>query len=227
MRLLLVEDDPSLAHGLLEALAGERFQCDHVATAEAARAASRLTPYDLAIVDLGLPDMDGLVLVKRLRERGEALPILILTARDGLQDRVEGLDQGADDYLAKPYLLPELLARIRALLRRSQARPQPVVGLGGLELDQTTREARLDGQPLELTGREWSVLERLLLASPKVVAKDKLTESLSCWDREITGNAVEIYVSRLRAKLQGSRVGIRTVRGIGYRIEEVSADADA
>lgn len=219
MRILLVEDDPTLAAGICEALARERWSVDHVGAAEPAAGAVALTAYDLAIVDIGLPGMDGLSLVRRLRREGRNLPILILTARDGLEDRVDGLDSGGDDYLTKPFLLPELLARLRALIRRSRASASPILVVGPLALDQVGHTASLGGEPLELTGREWSVLEQLMLAAPRVANKSRLAESLGQWDREITANAVEIYISRLRGKL-GARMAIRTVRGIGYRLEE-------
>ena len=219
MRILLVEDDLILAAGIREALEREQWAVDHLAAAEPAEAAIGHTAYDLAIVDIGLPGMDGLELVRRLRQQGRPLPILILTARDGLQDRVAGLDLGADDYLTKPFLLPELLARLRALVRRSRASANPILAVGSLCLDQAGRSATLGGEALDLTGREWSVLEQLVLAAPRVANKARLADSLSQWDKEITPNAVEIYVSRLRAKL-GERMLIRTIRGIGYRLEE-------
>jgi DNA-binding response OmpR family regulator len=219
MRILLVEDDLPLAAGLVEALERERFQLDHLARAEPAEAVLAHTAYDLAIVDIGLPGMDGLELIRRVRRGGVLTPMLILTARDALDDRVQGLDLGADDYLVKPFLLPELLARVRALIRRSRAAASLVLDVGALCLDMARRSASLAGVALELTGREWDVLEQLALAMPKVVAKDKLADSLSQWDKEVTVNAVEIYISRLRGKLAAGGVDIRTVRGIGYRIE--------
>ena len=219
MRVLVVEDDLTLAAGLVEALEREGFRVDHLGAAEPAEGAFGLTAYDLAIVDIGLPGMDGLELIRRVRRRGTLTPILILTARDALDDRVGGLDAGGDDYLLKPFLLPELLARVRALIRRSRAAASLVLKVGELALDVQAHRATLVGEALELTGREWNVLEQLALAVPRVVAKQKLADSLSQWDKEITPNAVEIYVSRLRAKLAGSGVGIRTVRGIGYRLE--------
>lgn len=219
MRILLVEDDPTLAAGIREALERERMMADHLTAAEPAESAIGLIAYDLAVVDIGLPGMDGLELVRRLRQQGHTLPILILTARDGLQDRVMGLDLGADDYLTKPFLLPELLARLRALIRRSRASANPTLSVGALSLDPAGHAASLDGAALDLTGREWSVLEQLMLAAPRVANKARLAESLSHWDKEISANAVEIYISRLRAKL-GERMVIRTIRGIGYRLEE-------
>lgn len=225
MRVLVVEDDLTLAAGLVEALEREGFRVDHLGAAEPAEGAFGLTAYDLAIVDIGLPGMDGLELIRRVRRRGTLTPILILTARDALDDRVGGLDAGGDDYLLNPFLLPELLARVRALIRRSRAAASLMLQVGELALDVQAHRATLLGEALELTGREWNVLEQLALAVPRVVAKQKLADSLSQWDKEITPNAVEIYVSRLRAKLAGSRVGIRTVRGIGYRLEAGDAAA--
>lgn len=220
MRVLLVEDDRPLAAGLREGLEREALCVDHVGDAERAWSALLVTAYDLAIVDIGLPGMDGFELVRRLRASGRHVPVLMLTARDGLEDRVRGLDTGADDYLVKPFLLPELLARVRALIRRSRDAGTPLLRFGPIVLDLACRNAFLDGAPLELTGREWDVLEHLMLAAPRVVAKSKLADSLSRWDNEITTNAVEIYVSRLRAKLAPAAVTIRTVRGIGYRLDE-------
>lgn len=219
MRLLLVEDDWPLAAGLREGLEREAFQVDQVDCGEHALSALALTHYDLVLVDIGLPGIDGFELVRRLRRAGSSIPLLVLTARDALEDRVHGLDIGADDYLLKPVLLPELVARVRALIRRSRAAASPRLCFGALELDLALHQAHLDGAALELTGREWDVLEQLMLAAPKIVSKHTLAESLSRWDKEITGNAIEIYVSRLRGKL-GAAVAIRTVRGIGYRLEE-------
>lgn len=227
MRVLVVEDDVTLAVGLEEGLLRENFQVDRLDAAEPAETTLCHTAYDLAIVDIGLPGMDGLELIRRIRRRGVLTPILILTARDGLDDRVVGLDAGGDDYLVKPFLLPELLARVRALIRRSRAAASLVLSVGPLTLDVQRHTAALGGAALELTGREWDVLEQLALALPRVVAKQKLVDSLGQWDKEVTPNAVEIYVSRLRAKLAGSGVGIRTVRGIGYRIEVEANDAQS
>lgn len=220
MRVLLVEDDAMLADGLRDVFTGMGFSLDHLSAAEPALGAVDLTHFDMLVVDLGLPGMDGLELVRRVRARGHKVPIMILTARDALEDRVRGLNEGADDYLVKPFAMPELMARTQALIRRSQSNAQSVIALGPLTLDIGTHEAQLNGELLALTGREWNVLQSLLLATPRVLTKTKLADSLSQWDKEITLNAVEIYVSRLRAKLQGSGVNIRTVRGIGYRLEE-------
>jgi DNA-binding response OmpR family regulator len=221
MRLLLLEDDRIVATGIVEGLARSGMSVDHLESAEPAETAAILTTYDLVIVDLGLPGMDGLEFIRRLRTRNLTLPVLILTARDGLEDRVKGLDIGADDYLLKPFLLPELQARIRALIRRSKATVTSQVKFGSLGLDLGLRTATISDHPLDITSREWEVLQHLILCAPNVLPKQKLAESLSCWDNEISPNAVEIYVSRLRAKLSDSSVLIRTVRGIGYRLELV------
>ena len=218
MRLLLVEDDATVAAGICEVIEREAWRIDHLAAAEPAIGAIGLTAYDAAIIDVGLPGMDGFELVRRLRAQDATLPILMLTARDGLDDRVTGLDCGADDYLIKPFLAPELLARLRALIRRSHARTQSVMTVGPLSLDVAAHTVAVAGEAVTLTGRELSVLEQLMLAAPKVAGKAQLMERLGQWDREITPNAIEIYISRLRTKL-GDTVTIRTVRGIGYRIE--------
>lgn len=220
MRILLVEDDMMLADSIREGLEKNGFSVDHLAAAEPAESALTLTHYDLAIIDIGLPRMSGLELIRRFRQRGVTLPVLVLTARDGLDDRIQGLDLGADDYMVKPFQLPELLARMRALIRRSCSASSSELKAGQIRLDLARREATLGGNPLELTGREWDILQQLMLASPNVLTKQKMVESLSGWDNEITANAVEIYVSRLRQKLAESGVEIRTIRGIGYRLDE-------
>lgn len=220
MRILLVEDDAIIAQGLREGLLRAQLRVDHVTTAEAAEQALLLTTYDLAIVDIGLPGMDGLQLIRRVRRAEVRIPIIILTARDAMDDRIAGLDIGADDYLVKPFPLPELLARIRALIRRSCFAAGSELAYGPLRLNLATRQAQHGELPLELSGREWAVLEHLMLAAPRVMLKSKLVESLSSWDGELTANAVEIYVSRLRAKLSACGLHIRTVRGVGYRLEE-------
>ncbi|MDR0529113.1 MAG: response regulator transcription factor [Zoogloeaceae bacterium] len=219
MRLLLIEDDLPIAEALAEGFAQSGFSLDRLPRAEAAEAALETTSYDLAVIDLELPGIGGLELIRRLRLKRVALPILILTARDALEDRVRGLDIGADDYLVKPFLFPELLARVRALIRRSRAAACSDLVFGPLRLRLDSRCASLKDAPLDLTGREWDVLQHLMLAAPKVVSKQKLMESLSDWDNEVSPNAVELYISRLRGKLAAHKVVIRTVRGIGYRLE--------
>lgn len=195
------------------------YTVDWVGSGERAVQALEAESFDLAIVDIGLPGIDGLQLTQRIRASGCTMPVLILTARDALQDRVQGLDLGADDYMLKPFELPELLARLRALLRRSQAATSAVLSFGPLEMDTAHRRVTLAGQLMELGPREWSVLEYLLLQAPKPAAKDKLLAALTGWDKEITPNAIEVYISRLRAKLDPAGVALRSIRGFGYRLE--------
>lgn len=220
MRILLVEDDTLLADSIREGLEKGGFTVDHLDAAEPAVSALGLTHYDLAIVDIGLPGMSGLDLIRRLRQRNIQVPVLILTARDALDDRISGLDLGADDYMVKPFQLPELQARLRALIRRSRSSASSELAAGTVRLDLARRVATASGDNLDLTGREWEILQQLMLAMPNVVNKQKMAESLSEWENEITANAVEIYISRLRQKVQGCGIEIRTIRGIGYRLDE-------
>jgi len=232
MRLLLVEDDVMVASGIKLGLTDAGYAVDWVGTGERAEDVLRAELFDAAIIDIGLPHMDGLELTRRLRRpdmASPALPVLILTARDALHDRVQGLDFGADDYMVKPCELPELLARLRALLRRSQAATTAVLSFGPIELDTANRRAaaRRDGQShvIELGPREWTVLEYLLINAPKPASKDKLLQALTGWDKEITSNAVEVYISRLRGKLEPHGVALRSIRGFGYRLELVGPAA--
>lgn len=216
-----------VASGIKLGLSNAGYTVDWVGSAERAEQALDKDSFDLAIVDIGLPGLNGLELTQRLRARGLAMPVLILTARDALHDRVQGLDLGADDYMLKPFELPELLARLRALLRRSQAATTAVLSLGPLEMDTAQRRVSLAGQTMELGPREWTVLEYLLLQAPKPAAKDKLLAALTGWDKEITPNAIEVYVSRLRAKLEPAGVALRSIRGFGYRLELLPAASHA
>lgn len=231
MRLLLVEDDVMVASGIKLGLTGAGYAVDWVGSGERAEEVLKTEVFDAAIIDIGLPHMDGLELTRRLRRSeiaSAAMPVLILTARDALRDRVQGLDLGADDYMIKPFELPELLARLRALLRRSQAATSAVLAFGPIELDTANRRAcaRRSGHvtAIELGPREWTVLEYLLIHAPKPASKDKLVQTLTGWDKEITANAVEVYISRLRAKLEPHGVSLRSIRGFGYRLE-LSEDA--
>jgi DNA-binding response OmpR family regulator len=229
MRLLLVEDDVMVASGIKLGLSDAGYAVDWVGSAERALEVTQTETFDVAVVDIGLPRMDGLALTEALRKAGHSMPVLILTARDALQDRVQGLDMGADDYMVKPFELPELLARLRALLRRSQAATSATLSFGPLELDTAQRLAciRLDASaggvtvPIELGPREWTVMEYLLLQAPKPANKDKLLQALTGWDKEITPNAVEVYISRLRGKLEPHGIALRSIRGFGYRLELV------
>lgn len=227
MRLLLVEDDVMVASGIKLGLCDAGYTVDWVGSGERAEQALDRESFDLAIVDIGLPGIDGLELTRRLRERGLAMPVLILTARDALHDRVQGLDLGADDYMVKPFELPELLARLRALLRRSQAATSAVLSFGPLEMDTAHRRVTLAGQVMDIGPREWTVLEYLLMQAPKPAAKDKLLAALTGWDKEITPNAIEVYVSRLRGKLEPAGILLRAIRGFGYRLELAGATDDA
>ncbi len=224
MRLLLVEDDVMVASGIKLGLSDAGYAVDWVGSAERALEVTQSESFDVAVVDIGLPLMDGLALTQALRKNGHSMPVLILTARDALQDRVQGLDMGADDYMVKPFELPELLARLRALLRRSQAATSATLSFGPLELDTAQRQAciRATGgaaQAIELGPREWTVMEYLLLQAPKPANKDKLLQALTGWDKEITPNAVEVYISRLRGKLEPHGIALRSIRGFGYRLE--------
>jgi DNA-binding response OmpR family regulator len=225
MRLLLVEDDVMVASGIKLGLAGAGYAVDWVGSAERALEAVAVDAFDAAIIDIGLPRIDGLELTRQLRQGGYTLPVMILTARDALQDRVQGLDMGADDYMVKPFELPELLARLRALLRRSQAATSASLCFGALTLDTALRQAHANGQPIELGPREWTVMEYLLLQAPKPAAKDKILAALTGWDKEITANAVEVYISRLRGKLEPHGIALRSIRGFGYRLELDALDA--
>ena len=210
-----------MASGIKLGLIDAGYAVDWVGSAERALEATLRESFDIAIIDIGLPGMNGLALTQLLRKNGHAMPVLILTARDALTDRVQGLDIGADDYMIKPFELPELLARLRALLRRSQAATSSVLGFGPLEMDTATRQAciRPGGQSLELGPREWTVLEYLLINAPKPANKDKLLQALTGWDKEITPNAIEVYISRLRCKLEPHGIALRSIRGFGYRLE--------
>ena len=224
MRLLLVEDDVMVASGIKLGLSDSGYAVDWVGSAERALEVTQSETFDIAVIDIGLPQADGLALTQALRQAGHSMPMLILTARDTLQDRVQGLDRGADDYMVKPFELPELLARLRALLRRSQAATSAVLSFGPLELDtaqrrSTIRVAGAASVVLELGPREWTVMEYLMLQSPKPANKEKLLQALTGWDKEITPNAVEVYISRLRSKLEPHGVVLRSIRGFGYRLE--------
>ena len=220
LRLLIVEDDGSLAAGLARALGLEGYAVEHLETGEAALARIAEATFDLVVLDIGLPGIDGFEVLRRMRLAGYAMPVLVLTARDAVGDRVHGLDLGADDYMTKPFALPELAARVRALIRRGQADSGPRTTHGPLELDRAGRRAFLQGAPLELAAREWAVLQILLEKVEKVVSKESFIESLTNWEEDLSANAIEVYISRLRGKLEPAGIRIRTVRGFGYMLEE-------
>ncbi len=222
MRILLAEDDPVIADGICRALRRGGCAVDHVADGMEADAALAGQVYDLLILDLGLPRMNGIDVLKRLRARKSAQPVLILTAQDGVDDRVRGLDAGADDYLTKPFALPELEARVRALTRRGTGQPR-CIEIGQLSYDQADRVVKIGGQLVDLSAREIGLLEIFLLRVGRLVSKDQLVDHLCGWGEEVSSNAIEVYVHRLRKKLEDSGVRIVTVRGLGYCLENPDA----
>ena len=214
MRVLLVEDDRMIGQAVLDALQAEHYAADWVRDGIAADAALRDQPYDAVILDLGLPGRGGLEVLSALRARGAKVPVLVATARDAVADRIAGLDAGADDYVVKPFDLSEMLARLRALIRRSAGRAEPMLQHKGVCLNPATREASIDGRPVALSAREWAVLEPMLLRPGVVFSRSQLEEKLYGWKEDISSNAVEVYIHGLRKKL-GAEL-IQTVRGLGY-----------
>jgi two-component system, OmpR family, response regulator len=220
MRILLAEDDPALADILTRTCKQDGYNVDSVGDGVSADLALTTETYDALILDLGLPRMDGLEVLKRLRKRGSHLPVLILTARDAIEDRVAGLDAGADDYLPKPFDITELRARLRALVRRHHGGSASVtLELGNLFLDTSSLQVFLNGAEFELPTRERELLASLLHRAGKVVSKQTLTSAISSWDSTVGSNAVEVYIHRLRKKLEPAGIAIRTIRGLGYLIE--------
>jgi DNA-binding response OmpR family regulator len=220
MRILLIEDDELVADAVVRGLAQAGFTVDHAGSAEGGRAALAAEPFDLAVIDIGLPGADGLSLLNSLRSRGTAMPVLVLTARDTLADKVRAFDLGADDFLTKPFEQAELAARCRALIRRANLSPSGMVRIGRLTIDLNGRQLQVDEQPVELTRREWLLLESLAHNLGRIVTKDRLMQALAGWEQDLTPNAVETHISRLRGKL-GSAARIRVVRGLGYRLDDV------
>lgn len=224
MRLLLVEDNPQLAELVHDGLTGQGFAIDRCGSLKEALAARAAASYDLILLDLGLPDGDGMSLVRELRQGNDSTPILILTARGGLNDRLIGLDGGADDYLVKPFEIAELAARCRALLRRPGASLGVVLHLGNVALDTTTRTVTVNEQRIEVPPREAALLEHLLRRAEQVVRRNQLEESLYSFGEDVTPNALESAVSRLRKRLTAAdaNVMVRTAHGIGYAIFQQS-----
>lgn len=226
MRVLLVEDDPGLGSGLQVALKPEGYAVDWLTDGVQALQALETAPFDLVILDLGLPRLDGLSVLRQLRAQGNSTPVLILTARDAVQDRIDGLDSGADDYLIKPFDTTELKARIRALLRRSSGRAQPTLNLRGVEIDPSTQQVHYQGKPVALTRREYALLHEMLSQPGHVFTRDTLQQLLYGWDEDVESNAMEVHIHHLRKKLFPKL--IRTLRGIGYVIDkEDPASAEA
>jgi two-component system OmpR family response regulator len=222
MRILIAEDDQVLADGLLRSLRSSGAAVDHVASGSEADAAL-LTghEFDLLILDLGLPRLHGLEVLRKLRGRGSSLPVLILTAADGIDERVKGLDLGADDYMAKPFSLQELEARVRALTRRGMGATSNAIRHGPLVYDQAGRVATLNDRMVDLSARELGLLEVLLQRVGRLVSKDQLVEHLCEWGEEVSNNAIEVYIHRLRKKIEKGPVRIATVRGLGYCLEKI------
>ena len=219
MRLLIVEDNRPLSRSLSDAFRAKGYAVDCAHAGEDEEAALHTQPYDLVILDLGLPDFDGLELLRRLRRRRSRVPVLVLTARDSLENRVEGLNVGADDYVVKPFALAELEARAGALIRRGVGGSGAVVTHGRLTLDTVGRVAAIDGVALDLPRRELCLLELLLLRAGQVVEKQKLHDKLFAFDDEAGVNALELYVHRLRKRLEPAGIRVRTIRGLGYLLE--------
>jgi DNA-binding response OmpR family regulator len=216
MRLLLVEDDAMIGEAVLDLLRAEHHAVDWVRDGEMADTATLTQTYDLILLDLGLPRRDGLEVLRTWRARKLRTPVLIATARDSVAQRVQGLDAGADDYILKPYDVDELLARIRALLRRADGRAEPTYEYKGVSINPATREVRVQGEPVVLSGREWSVLEPLLARPGRVLSRSQLEEKLYSWKDAVNSNAIEVYIHGLRKKL-GAEL-IQNVRGVGYMV---------
>jgi two-component system response regulator QseB len=218
MKILLAEDDPLIGTSVEQALRMEGYAIDWVRDGRAAELALDSSTYALLLLDLGLPRQDGLTLLKLQRQKNNMIPVLIVTARDAVSDRVAGLNLGADDYLVKPFDLHELIARVRALIRRHAGRAQPEMRLGALKLNQLTHEVTLGDKPVALSQREFSLLECLMETPGTVLSKEQLEERIYGWDEEVSSNAIEVHLHNLRRKL-GSE-WIRNVRGVGYKVAE-------
>jgi two-component system, OmpR family, response regulator QseB len=220
MRILLVEDDSMIGESVRKGLRHDGFSVDWVKDGRAAEIAVDNGVYDLMLLDLGLPKKDGLETLKSVRARGHRLPVLIVTARDAVADRVKGLDEGADDYLVKPFDLEELSARIRALLRRQSGRAEPVIQIGDVSMNPATREVLRKGEPVHLSAREFALLRAFLDRPGAVLSRAQLEEKLYGWEEEIESNAVEVYIHALRKKL--GHAFIKNVRGVGYMVPKIS-----
>ena len=218
MKILIVEDDALLQEGVALALGGEGYVTDCAAKGAQAETLLHSGQYSLIVLDLGLPDMDGAALLRRWRRQGIDLPVLILTARDALEDRVSGLDAGADDYLVKPFAPAELKARVRALIRRYQGRSDNQIQHGDLTLNLASLQVSVENQPIEVTPKEFALLTRLLMRIGQTVHRETLQQDLYSWQDDNGSNTLEVHIHNLRRKLGKDR--IKTVRGVGYRLEE-------
>ena len=223
MHILLVEDDAPLAESIAAAMQTQGWRADVSARGEPVPASLQADAYDALVLDIGLPGIDGLETLRRVREQGSFLPVLMLTARDGVEDRVLGLEHGADDYLVKPFAITELIARLRALVRRHELRRSQTLMLAALHFDADARIATIDGQPVRLSARECIVLQYLMLKTGQIVAREQLAALVPGWNAGTSDNALELLVSRLRAKIEPAGVRLRTVRGLGYLLEPVAA----
>ncbi|NKB50672.1 MAG: response regulator [Rhizobiaceae bacterium] len=221
MRILLVEDNQRLGAGL-KRLLDASYAVDHVLTGENGLAAAQSQPYDLIILDLSLPDTDGLEVLREIRNGKLTMPVLILTARDELDDRIAGLDLGADDYMTKPFELTELEARVRALLRRVSMEKTSLLQIGSLIFDLRNNQVTAENEPLDLSARETMVLRALMMANGRLLSKSQLLDSITRFDDDVSENAIEQYVSRLRRKLTGHGLSINAARGLGYHLSETS-----
>jgi two-component system OmpR family response regulator len=215
MRILVVEDDALLADGLTQVLKRSGHAVDQVRTGLQADNLLRITSYELVVLDVGLPGIDGFEVLRRLRSRRSKANVLVLTARDGVEDRVHGLDLGADDYLTKPFSVTEFEARVRALSRRPTLAAASIV-IRGLSVDVEAKRVKVNDVPIDLTVREWALLELFLARPGRVLSKEQIAQQLASYEDTLTVNAIEVYVSRLRSKVEASGVRIRTVRGFGY-----------
>ncbi|MCE3264017.1 MAG: transcriptional regulator [Pseudoduganella sp.] len=219
MHVILVEDDAVLADGLLRVLGGHGMKVELLQNgSEADALLQRPGPVDVLVLDIGLPGLDGFEVVRRLRARGSQLPVLLLTARDAVEERVRGLELGADDYLVKPFATPELVARVRALARRHAPKPS-MLQMGSLVLDLGAKRARVGERVVDFSVREWAVLEYLLQHGSRVVSKQQIIDAILPWGEDVTPNAVEVYISRVRQKTADAGIRIRTIRGFGYMLE--------
>ncbi len=218
MRILLIEDEPYLGQAVQEHIAAHGHAVDWIQRIDDAEAALSAVEYGLILLDLHLPDGRGLDLLKETRRLGKKWPVIILTARDQIGDRIEGLNSGADDYLVKPFDLDELIARIQAVARRYAGDPNPVIRVGGVEIDSAARRATCNDKDVTLTKKEWAIVDQLIQRPKTIITKERLEEALYAFGSEIESNAVEVYVSRVRKKL--GRDFVHTVRGLGYRLGE-------